>query len=621
MQTTALKATTNHTYPMRRSLTALVLGLAFLTACSGPQSATRTGSVEGTIFIREVTPFPILDRDGNPFQHPFLGGFNIPRPQFSDMDADGDEDLFVQERAGKIMYFERADNGLYEWRTDTYGGINIHEWYRFYDIDGDGDKDLFAEQPYSYIAVYKNIGTAQQAEFELVQDTLRDVRGNPLFSDRQNILNFTDLDCDGNLDLFIGRIEGTIMHYESVGLDDDGVPMFRLEENQFEGIEIIGEDALRGSLHGANTLMFADYDQDGDQDLFFGDYFEQGLLLIENRGSCQRPSLRTEPRRFPPNAPVKTSGYNAPALSDIDQDGKLDLLVGVLGGAFNPNRTSDANMLYYHQETPENFTLRTKTFVGDLDIGNETIAAAADLDGDGDLDITLANKIAPYDVKAGRMIYIENTGTAIAPSFAVRDTMNLEPAFHYAPAFYDLDDDGDLDMLAGRWNKGMIYYRNDGTAQAHRFMVADDRFVELTRGSNATPALGDLDGDGDADLMVGESSGTINYYRNDGTKQEPSFTLVSDEFMDIDVGRRSAPTLVDYDADGDLDLLIGSESEGVQVYRNDGNRKSPEFVLADLLPIDPPLLSAPVLVDLDGDGDLDYLSGSQGGGIVFYRAQ
>jgi len=606
---------------MRRSLTALVLGLTILTACSGPQSATRTGSAEGTTFVREVTPFQILDRDGTPFQHPFLGGFNIPRPQFSDMDGDGDEDLFVQEVAGQIMYFERVESGAYEWRTDTYGGININEWYRFYDIDGDGDKDLFAEQPYSYIAVYKNVGTPQQAEFELVQDTLRDVRGNPLFSDRQNILNFTDLDCDGNVDLFIGRIEGTIMHYESVDLDDDGVPMFRLEESQFEGIKIIGEDALRGSLHGANTLMFADHDQDGDQDLFFGDYFEQSILLIENRGSCERPSLRSEPRPFPPNEPVKTSGYNAPALSDIDQDGKLDLLVGVLGGAFNPNRTADANMLYYHQDTPDNFNLQTKTFIGDLDIGNESIAAAVDLDGDGDLDLTLANKIAPYDVRAGRMIYIENTGTATAPSFAVRDTMNLEPAFHYAPAFYDLDDDGDLDMLAGRWNKGMMYYRNDGTAQEHRFMVADDRFVELTRGSNATPALGDLDGDGDADLMVGESSGTINYYRNDGTPQSPSFTLVSDEFMDIDVGRRSAPTLVDYDADGDLDLLIGSESEGVQVYRNDGSRKAPEFVLAEPLALDAPLLSAPVLVDLDGDGDLDYLSGSQGGGIVFYRAQ
>jgi hypothetical protein len=98
----------------------------------------------------------------------------------------------------------------------------------------------------------------------------------------------------------------------------------------------------------------------------------------------------------------------------------------------------------------------------------------------------------------------------------------------------------------------------------------DTALVTITRGSNTVPTLGDLDGDGDLDLIVGESSGWLNYYRNTGTRERPVFTLVSDEYDGIKVGRRSAPLLLDLDRDGDLDLIVGSELDGLAVFRNLG---------------------------------------------------
>src|SRR5690606_17786605 len=135
--------------------------------------------------------------------------------------------------------------------------------------------------------------------FELVADSLMDADGKPLFADRQNILQVVDIDCNGRLDMFIGRVEGTIDHYEATAERDAlGMPRFRLLDQNWMDILIIGGQPggpplpdTRPTMHGANTMAFTDIDNDGDLDLLWGDFFEPGLLLFENTGSCQYPSL------------------------------------------------------------------------------------------------------------------------------------------------------------------------------------------------------------------------------------------------------------------------------------------------------------------------------------------
>ena len=152
-----------------------------------------------------------------------------------------------------------------------------------------------------------------------------------------------------------------------------------------------------------------------------------------------------------------------------------------------------------------------------------------------------------------------------------------------------------------------------------RWTLVDSAAATLSRGRYTTPTLGDLDADGDLDLLVGESSGALNYYRNDGGPGAPSFELVSDEYQDIDLGRRSVPKLVDLDGDGDLDLAIGYEVEGVRIFLNEGSPREPVFVETDPIPVPMPAFVTPVFADLDADGDLDLVAGGTGGGLVFYR--
>ena len=438
-----------------------------------------------------------------------------------------------------------------------------------------------------------------------------------MFADRQNILSLVDLDCNDRLDLFLGRVDGTVARYEAVAQNAE---RFRFLTERFEGIEIIGVTDTAGTMHGANTMAFADFDGDRDLDLLWGDFFERGVLLIENQSStCAQPALRTVPVQLPGADSTHTSGFNVPVPVDIDSDGDLDFFMGVLGGAFNPTKSAADNFYFYERTAADRLTLRTKRFLNGIDAGSESSAAVADIDGDGDLDILLGSKIDPRLETTARLQLFINQGSRTQPSYRLTRQLDLLTAYHQAPALGDLDADGDLDLLLGTWNGGIRYFRNDGTARDLR-LVADSSFVlpEL-RGSNSMPALADIDRDGDLDLFIGEASGEVNFLRNDGTAKAPRFTLISEKISDIDVGRRSAPALVDLDADGLLDLVIGREDAGVAAYRNAGTAAGPRFEPLPNWTLPLPPFAAPVFADLNGDGTLDLLSGSTGGGLVFYR--
>ena len=596
-----------------------VWGGALITGCASTGSLDAADATSGPTFVREVEPFAIVDSLGQAYQLPFQGGFNVPRPQFADMDNDGDQDMFVQEESGRIIHLENTGSAAaprYTWRSSAWKGLDTGEWYRIVDLDQDGDMDILTEERFSYIRYYRNDGTLEEPNFVVAVDTLMDATGTPIFADRQNIPHIVDIDCDGLLDLFIGRVTGTITRYESVGDDENGVPRFRFVTDRWEDIEIVGENV---SLHGANTMNFADVDLDGDLDLFWGDFFEAGLLLVRNLGSCASPSLRSEPVNWPLNDPVETSGYNAPVLLDVDADDDLDMVFGVLGGAFNANSTTRDNFYLMRQDADGNFEAETTRYLYDLDVGSESIVKLWDMDNDGDLDMIVGNKIEPTNQKTSLMFVFENTGTATVPAFEYKETLDLISTYHQNPAIADIDADGDLDFLIGKWNKEIALWRNDGSASDYAFTEVADVYRALTRGQNAAPALVDLDNDGDYDLVAGEASGSLNYWVNNGTPQEPAFELVSDTWLDIDIGRRSFPTFADMDGDGDQDMIVGSELDGLFLWENVGTPEVFQFEERGTLDIDTQAIASPEFADIDGDGDLDLFIGGISGGIMFFR--
>ena len=128
-----------------------------------------------------------------------------------------------------------------------------------------------------------------------------------------------------------------------------------------------------------------------------------------------------------------------------------------------------------------------------------------------------------------------------------------------APALGDLDGDGDLDMVVGNGQGQLFTIANTGTSLAPAF-GAPVQLAGIDVGGSSKPALGDLDGDGDLDVVVGNSSGDLFIMTNTGTAAAAVFGAPVEVAGGID--SYAAPGLGDIDGDGDLDIVLGGYSAG-----------------------------------------------------------
>lgn len=591
-------------------------------------------------FLRVINRYPILDQTGLSYEKPFIGGLNRPIQQFVDIDGDNDLDMFVKDRANQLLFFRNigtTTSSQFEWITDQFEGLDVGAWFKFADPDSDGDLDLFAETALGIIGYYRNTGSPSNPNFVIASDTLNDNTGSPIFVDGFSIPEWADIDCDADLDLFLGRQTGRVTLYEQIGLDSGNLPLYEFVTDTFQGIFIVTGGGIQASKpiqgnyskrHGANSLTFVDIDDDQDLDLFWGDFFAESLISLENLGTCENPifDMQAIIEAYPPGNPISTGGFNIPRFPDIDADGDLDLFVGVQGGWISLSRNLSSNFHFYKNigtSQQPSFALQTDKFIAGIDIGSSSIPAFVDIDADGDLDLFLANEADPVSPQSSRLHFFENQGSNTSPFYRLVDIhfLSLEIGFNYAPTFVDFDSDGDVDLFLGEWAGNINYLRNEGSPQSPSFVVLDQDFGGIDVGNNNTPAFIDIDDDQDLDLFIGEFTGNLNFYENIGTQAAPNFELNTSQYFGIDVGEFSYPTFVDLDHDGDADLLIGSDAQGISLYRNTGSPQSANFVLDESFQIPLHLRTSPNFVDIDDDGDEDLFSGSDGGGLIFYENQ
>jgi len=572
-------------------------------------------SAQEIVFQREIYPFPITFYGMEP-HFGFTDASAWYHHGFGDVDNDGDFDIIIGTSFGQEYFAENigtAEEADFQLITNQYvipDGNSVIYPPTFADIDNDDDLDIFIGSVSGYVLFYRNIGTPDSAVYDMESNDYLDylLRSSPT-------IVLADIDKDGDLDFFAGS---RLSYF-------DQIYFFRNEGTPDSADFVFVTDNFAGIIADDFTIPeFCDIDDDGDLDLFIGG--EEGRIwYYENIGDSVNYNFEYVTNNYDV---IFTGLISVPRFCDIDNDGDYDLFVANAGSEDNDGFVGD---IAFFENTgspaePE-FTFVTGDYLW-IELSGRSSPAFIDIDADNSTELMVA--IGP-----GQIVRFDNMGTATEPNYAFTDSASLDGFYaHYAPkiVFGDLDSDNDYDLLAGTGSYSDAYlkfYFNQGTPQYPVFSTNFDRRWDFPETPYHFPELCDIDGDSDLDLFFGNGPSALKYYENIGDPYNPNFQLITEDYLNTSYpyGGGLCPRFSDLDMDGDYDLILATSfpsgtSNYITYWRNDGTPDSASFVMVDTIDI---YEAAEVLhlslelYDIDNDGDDDLFVGEGSGGMLFYR--
>ncbi|MCE3258414.1 MAG: hypothetical protein K0S12_55 [Bacteroidetes bacterium] len=551
---------------------------------------------------------------------PWGNGLNYSNFSNIDLNNDGKKDLVAFDKlnqfgVGRFRCFIKTGNAGQETYTvntqySYYFPQNITNWAILLDYNADGKEDIFCSAS-GGIMVYKNTSNGANLSFTLEKPLLYSYYPSfaNLYASSAGVPGIADMDNDGDLDVMTFAPQGIFVEFhQNMSMEAYGhvnsLDTFQLNTGCWG--KIIENNCvvsfsqtcamkpwpdyhpeLNEKRHAGSCLTCIDIDGDTDKELIMGDVSCNHVQLAYNGGSVAS-ALVTDTTKLYPNYPnknsttqIKMNNFPCTYLVDVNGDGNKDLMA-------TPNAFGSENYksTWYYKNTSStstvNFQFVKNNFLQDemIEVGQSSFPVVFDYNADGKKDL-LVGTFGYYNsnsLKAQLTLY-ENKGTLAQPSFSLitRDYAGLSTySLSYAiPAVGDIDGDGDTDLLIGT-SQGKVHLLTNTAGAGNPCSFATlsvDPYSFTSPTSIAAVQVFDINKDGKPDLMLGGKNGKINYYKNIGTLAAPAFTLQSAFFGKINV--QGDPNLygIDghsapffYDEATVTKLLVGSVSGQIFYY-------------------------------------------------------
>ena len=611
-------------YKKQMPLKTLILSIAFISSFVASHCALRDSAT--FVMMENEHRVIFVNDDGSERIFAACGGINAA--QFCNMDLNHDtfDDIVIFDRIGNRMIpliynnvastkpFPKNIYDQYVYTPEYRDSLpRIENWIITRDYDADGLQDIFT-YTIGGIKVYRNTSSNHTLSFEEVTKPFLRSYYNNVYT---NILvtsvdypGILDVDKDGDLDIFVfGALGAFVEFHKNLSIEKYNRPDSLLfyktsscwghfaesEEsnkiyldtcNRHHGVQQDGNgDTSITYRHTGSTFLFFDYNNDGCDDLLLGDvdYPNPCMLTIDN---LQNMYVKDYTFDFPPEKPIHVFSFPVGALTDMDFDGNKELIISTFDPDYHKSSGNNSVLMYTTLDaTGTDFSFVTDSFLQDgmIDVGTGAFPIFFDYDNDGATDMFIGNYgycDTCFTTLSGlrcnfvsQISYHKNSGTNEHPVFTLKtddfgniSSYNMKGLF---PAFADIDGDNDFDLVCGDESGNLSLFQNNGGT----FQLTDGDFLGLSSLNLefTAPVFYDVDHDGDNDLIIGNSRGTLICFIHDDATHD--FLLADTMWGGVDVRDEytswtghSIPCLFSYH-DTTL-LIVGSESGKLFLYDN-----------------------------------------------------
>lgn len=551
--------------------------------------------------------FDIIVENGNdPLKRAWEGGMNNIFINECYFDSNPEKDLMIFDKGNKNL-FVLLNNAQTFQSIDL--GVKIDKWLLLRDFNCDGKLDIFTGTT-GGIRVYEQNSNWNFSLKTLTIQSKSSTGTSNLYSANTDVPAIEDFDGDGDLDIISFAVNGEFIEFHknfskerTTNCDLD----FELNSNCWGGFK---EDASSNSIvlnqscaavpsartrsggqHAGSTITAVNFNKDDLIDILVGDISDNSMVHLKNGGTNLSANINQLDNNFPNyDSPVNINLFPYASYVDVNHDDKKDLIISSTDIQAGDNKKT----LYYENigSNEDTFALSSSEFlVGEMiDVGSKSIPVPCDENQDGLIDLLIGGSGEIIDgVHKGKIALYRNTGSLSTPKYELIDddylNFSQNQETFLSPAIGDIDQDGDDDLIIGLENGKLLYYQNQaGNGNAYNFVLANANFESIDVGNFATPQIVDINNDLLPDLLIGTQEGNIYYYPNQITGNSGyDFSQEIQNFGNISMKDFSNGIFFGYatpwavKVSGDYFLYVGGEAGKIHVYEIDESNPNSTF--------------------------------------------